>query len=61
MEDSFPVRYYLLNYSNMISQAKVESLIRQVADLPEEAQAELARSIAERIYHFDDDAERAGA
>jgi hypothetical protein len=53
--------YSLLHYLNMTGQAKVESLIRQVADLPEEAQAQLARSIAERIYHVDDDAEPARA
>jgi hypothetical protein len=39
----------------MTTKTKVETLIRQAADLPEEAQAELARSIATRIFHIDDE------
>jgi hypothetical protein len=45
----------------MTTQAKVEALIRQAAELPDEAQAELVRSLVEMrmqhlgIYHLDDD------
>jgi hypothetical protein len=45
----------------MTTQAKVESLIRQAAELPEEAQAELMQSLVEMraqhlgIYRLDDD------
>lgn len=45
----------------MTMQRKVESLIRQVEELPEEAQAELVQSLVEMrapqagIYHLDDD------
>jgi hypothetical protein len=45
----------------MTTQAKVEALIRQVADLPDEAQAELVQSLVEMrsqhlgIYHLDDE------
>lgn len=48
----------------MTSQGKLESLIRRAAELPEDAQAELARSIAERIFYLDAEepcAEPAGA
>ncbi|SRR5260370_6382781 len=34
---------------------QLDLLIRRAADLPEDAQAELARSIAERLYHFEAD------
>jgi hypothetical protein len=38
----------------MTTQAKVEALIRQVADLPDEAQAELVQSLVEmRSQHLD--------
>jgi hypothetical protein len=45
----------------MTTQAKVESLIRQAAELPDEAQAELVQSLVEMrsehlgIYHLDDE------
>lgn len=45
----------------MRTQDKVESLIQQAAELPEEAQAELVQSLLEMrsqnlgIYHLDDD------
>ncbi len=45
----------------MTTQEKVESLIRQAADLPDEAQAELVQSLVELrsqhlgIYHLDDE------
>ena len=45
----------------MTTQAKVEALIRQAAELPEEAQAELVQSLIEirsqhlGVYHLDDD------
>ena len=45
----------------MTTQEKVESLIRQAAELPEEAQAELLQSLVEMhaehlgIYHVDDE------
>jgi hypothetical protein len=45
----------------MTTQEKVESLIRQAAELPEEAQTELVQSLVEMrsqhlgIYHLDDD------
>jgi hypothetical protein len=41
-----------------MSKDKLEFLMRSAADLPEEAQAELARSIAERLYHIEPDDER---
>jgi hypothetical protein len=49
------------NDLHMTMQRKVESLIRQVEELPEEAQAELVQSLVEMrapqagIYHLDDD------
>ncbi len=45
----------------MTTQQKVESIIQQAAELPEEAQAELVESLVEMrsqhlgIYHLDDD------
>ena len=45
----------------MTTQEKVESLIRQAAELPEDAQAELLQSLVEMhaehlgIYHVDDE------
>jgi hypothetical protein len=45
----------------MTTQEKIESLIQQAADLPEEAQAELVQSLVEMrsqnlgVYHLDDD------
>jgi hypothetical protein len=45
----------------MTTQAKVESLIRQAADLPDDAQAEIVQSLVEMrsqhlgIYHLADD------
>ena len=45
----------------MTTQSKVESLIRQAVELPDEAQAELVQSLVEirsqhlGIYHLDDD------
>jgi hypothetical protein len=45
----------------MTAQEKVEALIRQAAELPEDAQAELVESLVEMraehlgIYHVDDD------
>jgi hypothetical protein len=51
----------LLHYSHMTTREKVESLIEQVVELPEDAQVELVDSLlelrAERlgIYHLDDD------
>ncbi len=45
----------------MTTQEKVESLIEQVAELPEEAQAELVQSLIEAraehlgVYQLDDD------
>ena len=45
----------------MTTQEKVEALIQQAAELPEEAQAELVQSLVEMrsqnlgIYHLDDD------
>jgi uncharacterized protein (UPF0128 family) len=45
----------------MTTQEKIESLIQQAAELPEEAQAELVHSLVEMrsqylgIYHLDDD------
>ena len=45
----------------MMTQEKVESLIRQTAELPEEAQAEVVQSLVEMrsqhlgIYNLDDD------
>ncbi len=45
----------------MTTQQKVESLIRQAAELPDEAQAELVQSLADMraqhlgIYHLDDE------
>jgi hypothetical protein len=45
----------------MTTQEKVESLIRQTAELPEEAQAEVVQSLVEMrsqhlgIYNLDDD------
>jgi len=45
----------------MTTQEKVESLIREAADLPEEAQAELVHSLVEMrsqrlgVYHLDED------
>ena len=54
-------RYSLLEYWYMTTQAKVESLIRQAAELPDEAQAELVQSLVEMrsqhlgIYHLDDE------
>jgi hypothetical protein len=45
----------------MTTQAKVELLIRQAVELPDEAQAELVQSLVEirsqhlGIYHLDDD------
>jgi hypothetical protein len=45
----------------MTTQEKVESLIQQAAELPEEAQAELVHSLVEMrsqhlgIYHLDED------
>ena len=45
----------------MRTQEKVESLIRQAAELPDEAQAELVQSLVEMrsqhlgIYHLNDD------
>jgi isoaspartyl peptidase/L-asparaginase-like protein (Ntn-hydrolase superfamily) len=53
--------YSLLEYRCMTTQAKVESLIRQAAELPDEAQAELVQSLVEMrsqhlgIYHLDDE------
>jgi hypothetical protein len=45
----------------MTTQEKIETLIRQIADLPEEAQVELMQSLVESraqhlgIYNLDDD------
>ena len=45
----------------MTTQEKVEALIRETAELPEEAQAEVVQSLVEMrsqhlgIYHLDDD------
>ena len=45
----------------MTTREKIESLIQQTAELPEEAQAELFQTLAEMrgqyfgIYHLDDD------
>jgi hypothetical protein len=49
----------------MTTQQKVESLIRQAAELPDDAQAELVQSLVEMrsqqlgIYHLDEDERRA--
>jgi hypothetical protein len=38
-----------------ISQDQLDCLIERAADLPQEEQAELARSILERLYHVEDE------
>ena len=49
----------------MATQEKIESLIRQTAELPEEAQAEVVQSLVEMrsqhlgIYNLDDDERQA--
>jgi hypothetical protein len=53
--------FHLLHYWRMTMRQKVESLIEQVVELPDEAQAELVQSLIELrsqhlgIYHLDDD------
>jgi hypothetical protein len=44
----------LISFLHMVSK-QLELMMRRAADLPEEAQAELARSIAERLYQVEDD------
>ena len=53
--------YSLLKYWCMTTRSKVEALIRQAVELPDEAQAELVQALVEMrsqhlgIYQIDDD------
>ena len=54
-------RHSLVQFVRMTTQDKIEALLQQAAELPDEAQAELVQSLVEMraqhlgIYHLDDE------
>ena len=64
---SLRTHYSLLQCFCMTTQEKVESLIQQAAELPDDAQAQLVQSLVEMrcqhlgFYHFDEEERTAGA